>query len=789
MDTLTRGKFVGASVSRVEDDRFLTGSARYISDMKIAGAKHVAFVRSSHAHARITSVDTSMAEALDGVQAVITGAEMTEVAELVDQMPFENLLKTPQPVMARDRVRFVGEAIAAVVADDRYIAEDAAELVVVNYEPLDAVTNAVKAMEPDAPVLFDELGTNVLFRDVRKHGDTDAAFDAADRVFEGTYHANRFMAAPMETRGAIAQFETGPERLRIWSSSQTPHLLRMTLTGVLGIPEQNIRVSTPAVGGGFGQKISTTPEEVVVAALARRLGFPVKWIEDRRENLIAATHAKEQIITVEVAIDKDARILGLRARYIGDGGGYSFNTASVLVEPQVASRLMPSVYTIDNYDYEVVGVVTNKSPVGAYRGLGWTGGHSAREMLFDEIAREIEMDPAEFRRLNMIPPGSFPYRTCTDMLYDSGSYTESLEHAMKAIGYEELRERQLELRKQGRYIGIGISPYNELTGMGSESSAQAELPFPSHDNATVTLEPTGQVTVSVGLHSHGQGLETTLAQVTADALGVEMENIAVVFGDTAITPFGMGTYASRSAIIGAGTVSMAANKVREKVLGVASRMLEVSPEDLEVADGRISVVGAPDKGVTMAEAAGAGYFVPGLRGEGEDAFLSATMFYDPPATFSNGTIMAVVEVDPETTEIKLERIVAAEDCGTVINPMIVEGQVQGAIAQGIGGALLEDLAYTPDGQPLATTYMDYLVPSTMEVPPMDIHHLESPSPFSIGGVKGIGEGGLIGSPAAVIGAVLDALAPWNPKVRTLPVTPDRIIEIASGAPQDGAGGK
>ncbi|UGS35984.1 xanthine dehydrogenase family protein molybdopterin-binding subunit [Capillimicrobium parvum] len=775
--TFTRGKFVGARVPRVEDDRFLTGSARFIADVKVAGMKHVAFVRSPYAHARVVSVDVSQALALAGVAAVVTGEDLADVGRLVDAMQIEGLSKTPQPVLAVDRVRFVGEAVAAVVAEDRYVAEDAADLVVVEYEPLGAVTDAVAGMAADAPVLFEELGTNVLYRRSRAHGDTDSAFAAADRVFEGRFHTNRFMAAPMETRGAIATFETGPDRLHIQTSSQTPHLLRMALAGVLGMPEQRIRVSTPAVGGGFGQKIATSPEEVVVAALARRLGCPVKWVEDRRENLIAGSHAKEQIISLELAVTGEGRILGMRAQLIGDGGGYSFNTSSILVEPQVAAQSMPGVYDIANYDYEVIGVVTNKTPVASFRGIGWTAGHSARELLFDEVARDLGLDPAEFRRLNMIAPGSFPHRTCTDMLYDSGSYTESLADALEMVDYRALRERQRELRAQGRYIGIGISPYNELTGFGTDSASQAGFPFPSHDNAMVTVEPTGKVTVAVGFHSHGQGHETTFAQVAADGLGVAIEDVAVVFGDTSTSPFGMGTYASRSAIIGGGTVSLAAARVREKVLAAAGRLLEVSPEDLEIVDGRVSVAGDPDAGVSFAEVAGAAYFDPRVRGEGEDVYLSATMFYDPPATYSNGTIIAVVEVDPETTEITIERIVASEDCGTVINPMIVEGQVHGAIAQGIGGALLEHLAYDEQGQPLATTYMDYLIPTTMEVPRIDVNHLESPSPFSIGGIKGIGEGGLISAPAAVTCAVLDALAPWEPRLRTLPVTPDRIAEI------------
>jgi aerobic carbon-monoxide dehydrogenase large subunit len=774
---MRRGKFVGARVARVEDERFLTGAARFVADLKVAGARHVAFVRSPHAHARITSVDASRAQAMPGVLAVVTGADLADVGDLVDGMLIEGLAKTPQPVLARERVRFVGEAVAAVVAEDRYLAEDAAEAVAVEYDALGAVTDPVAAMDPQAPVLFDELGTNVLYRNAYRHGDAEAAFASADRVFEGTFHTNRFMAAPMETRGAIATFEVGPERLHIWSSTQTPYVLRMTLAQLLGMPEQRIRVSTPAVGGGFGQKMATYPEEVVVAALARRLRCPVKWIEDRRENLVAATHAKEQVVTLEVAVTEAGRVLGMRSRLIGDGGAYSFNTASVLVEPLHAAQMMPGVYDIANYDFDVIGVVTNKTPTGPFRGVGWTAGHSARELLFDEIARELSIDAAELRRRNMIAAGSFPYRSCTGMLYDSGSYAESLAQALEAVGYDELRRRQRELREQGRYIGIGISPFNELTGFGTDAGAQSRFPVASHDNATVTMEPSGKVTVAVGLHSHGQGHETTFAQLAADSLGVDMDDIAVEFGDTSTSPFGLGTHSSRSAIIGGATVSLAATRVREKLLNVAGRMLEVAPEDLEIADGRVSVVGSPGRGLSIPEIAAPAYFDPRVRGEGEEALLSATMFYDPPATYSNGTVVAVVEVDPETTEVRIERIVASEDCGTVINPMIVEGQIRGAIAQGIGGALLEHLAYDAEGQPLATTYMDYLVPTSTEVPAIEVHHLESPSPFSIGGIKGMGEGGLVSTPAAVANAVLDALAPWHPQIRVLPVTPDRIAEI------------
>ena len=773
LQILPRGKWVGARVKRVEDPRFLTGEARYLADIQIPGTVHAAFVRSPYGHARIRRVETSAAKALPGVIAVYTAEDVAALPPLASGLPIEGLKPTPQLVLAKHKVRFVGEAVAVVVAENHYIAEDAAELVEVEYEPLPAVTHAEGAMAADAPLLHEDLGTNVVYQKVTTLGDVEGAFAQADRVFRRRFHTNRFVASPMETRGCLSVYERASGQLTFYSSTQMPHMLRLYLSLFLGIPEHKVRVISPEVGGGFGQKMTIYPEEVVIAYLGKVLGRPVKWVEDRRENLAAATHAKEQIIELEAAVRADGKVLGMKARLIGDGGAYSFNTASALIEPLAAAGIVPGVYDIAAYQHEVVAVCTNKAPVGAFRAVGWTAAQTARELFFDEIARELGLDPAEFRRRNLI--SEFPHTTVTGMVYDSGSYRESLERALQLVGYDELRRRQAELRQQGRYLGIGISLYVEPTAWGSEIALQAGFPFPSHDNATVTIDPTGKVRVAVSVHSHGQGHETTLAQVAAEILGVSIDDVIVEHGDTERAPWGMGTYASRSAVIGGGMVALAAQEVREKVLRVASRLLEVAPEDLEIQDGTVFVRGAPDRSLSMFQVAYAAYLDGRVRAEGEEPLLSATKFYDPRATYSNGCIVTVCEVDGETGLVRLDKIVAVEDCGTMLNPMIVEGQVMGAIAQGIGGALYEAMVYDENGQLLTDSFVTYALPTATEVPELVIDHLETPSPVTIGGIKGIGEGGLLASPASVAGAVLDAIWPAGRAIEELPLTPERVL--------------
>lgn len=781
--SIRKGKWIGARVKRVEDPRFLTGAARYVADVQLPRMLHAVFVRSPHAHANIKRIDKSVLSGLGETVFVFTGQDLNAVPPLVDVVTLPTLKKTPQPVMSLDRVRWAGEAVAIVLHADRYAAEDAAEELgaAIEYELLPPVPSVEAAGKADAPILHPAIGTNEVYRETETHGDVKGAFEAADRVFSTRFYHNRYEAAPMECRGVLANYERADHQLTVWSSTQMPHFLGSIISGALGLPGQRVRVIAPEVGGGFGQKMCTTPEEIVIPYVATQLGRPVKWIEDRHEHLLAATQAKEEFINLDVAVKEDGTILGVRGEFVGDGGGYSFNTESALIEPALAAKSFIGPYRIDNFEEEVAALLTNKSPTAAYRGVGWTAANTVREIVLDDIARELDIDPADLRRKNMLDSDELPYRTVTGQIYDSGSYKESLDKALEAIDYSGFRKEQERLRHEDRYIGLGISAYVEQTAWGSDSAAQAGTPLPSHDNSTVTMDPSGKVLISTSVSGHGQGHETMLAQLAADALDIDISDVKVIHGDTHSSPYGLGTYASRSAVIGGATVARAAADVRRQVLRAAGHLLEASPEDLVIKDGTISVVGSPDVSRTMQEVAFAAYWDGDVRedepGESHQPLLSSTRFYDPPATYSNGCVVVRAEVDSETGKITLDRIVVVEDCGTVINPMIVEAQVHGAITQGLGGALLEHLIYNDDGQPLTTTYMDYLVPTATEVPPIEVFHLESPSPFSIGGIKGMGEGGQIAAPAAVANAVADALAPFGARVTSLPLSPDTVLRM------------
>ena len=756
--SIRKGKWIGARVERVEDPRFLTGAAKFVADLELPRMLHAVFVRSPHAHARIISIDKSILPGLGETTFVFTGEDMRDVPPLIDVVTLETLLKTPQHSLALGKVRFAGEAVAVVTHTDRYVAEDLAELLGggIEYEILEPVANVAAAGKAEAELLHPDIGTNEVYRETETHGDVEGAFEAADQTFSLHFHHNRYEAAPMETRGVLANYERPDSQLTVWSSTQMPHFLGSIIAGKLSLSNQRVRVIAPEVGGGFGQKMCTSPEEIVIPWVALQLGRPVRWIEDRREHLLSATHAKEQFVNLEVAVKTDGKILGIKGEF-------------------------PWPYRLETYQETGAASLTYKSPAAAYRGVGWTACNAAREIVIDEVARGLGIDPADMRRINMLNADELPYKSITGQIYDSGSYKESLDKALEAIEYPMFRAEQKRLREKGRYLGVGISSYVEQTAWGSDSSAQAGTPLPSHDNSTVTMDPGGKVTIGTSVSGHGQGHETSLAQVAADGLGIDIADVRVLHGDTLTSPYGLGTYASRSAVIGGATVARASADVREQVLRVAGRMFEVSPEDLLIEDGIISVAGAPSLSKTMAEVAFAAYWDGSLRddepGESHQPLLSSTRFYDPPATYSNGCVVVLTEVDTDTGVVRLDRIVVVEDCGTVINPMIVDGQVHGAIMQGIGGALLEHLIYDEDGQPLTTTYMDYLVPTAMGMPNMEVHHLETPSPFSIGGIKGMGEGGQVAAPAAVANAVADALAPFGARITHFPLSPDNILRM------------
>lgn len=775
-------QYVGARVPRVEDPRFLTGGHGYLDDIVLPGALHAAFVRSPHAHARITAIDTSEARAVPGVVGVFTAADLTGVEPIVTALERPEATPVSRSALATDTVRFVGDIVAVVVAQSRYLAEDGADLVDVEYEPLPAVLDAEAALAPDAPVLDGALGTNCFIHTEDSAGDVEGAFASAAHVFSKRFRVGRSAGAPLETRGTMADYDAASGRLTVWCSTQLPHLLRTFLAPTIGVPEGKLTVISPDLGGGFGVKAHINfPDEVIIPALSRQLRRPVKWIEDRYENLAASVHSKELIGDLEIAVAEDGRFLAFRGRYIGNSGAYAVVPWSGMVDPACAATMLPSIYDVRNVAWSADTVLTNKCPTGAVRGVGWSPGQLIRETLVEDIAKAMDIDPVELRVRNAIGPE--PYETALGARYDGGSYVESMRVARRAIDYDATRQRQKELREQGRYVGIGFSPFVEPTGFASEGAKQVGYPINFHDQTSVTVEPDGSVTVKTGLHNHGQGHETTFAQVVADRLGVRLEDVRVVRGDTDQAPYGMGTYASRSAVVANGALSYAAADVKAKLLRLAGALLEANPDDIELHDGQAAVRGVPSAAVPLASVAGFGYFGPKevVAPGGEEPALTSTRTYDPKENYANGTCAVVLEVDPELGTIRIERIVAVEDCGIMLNPTIVEGQIAGATAQALGLTLLEDAAYGEDGNFLAGSLMDYLYPTSAEVPEIEMEHLETPSAVTESGVKGVGEAGCVSAPAAIVNAVIDALAPLGVTIDRTPVTASYLRDLVREA--------
>jgi aerobic carbon-monoxide dehydrogenase large subunit len=781
------GKMVGARVRRVEDPRVLLGKSRYVDDIHLPGTVALTFVRSPYAHARITRIDVSAVKAHPGVHAVLTGADLAGVIPPLrveyDPVRAPRHKSCDWPVLAHDKVRFVGEAVAAVVATNRYVAEDAAALVEVEYDPVDVVWDMEKALEPGSPLVHEEWGDNVMQVLQAEIGEVAKAFQEADCVIAERFVTGRHMALPMETRGCLASFEAATDSLTVWSSTQVPHVLRTHLALLLNFPEHHIRVVAPDVGGGFGQKGHVFPEEVIAAFLARRLGRPVKWIEDRRENLSASLHAKHQIVQAELALKKDGTILGLKGRFVSDVGAYSEYPWGSAFEAGHAASTMPGPYKIPAYRFEALSVATNKTTVGVYRGVGLPIGVLVMERLVDLGAQELGLDPAELRLRNMIRKEEHPYTTLIGAEIESGSHQESLQMALGMLGYQDFRAQQRQYREQGRYIGVGIGCYVEGTAPSSQAFQAMGLAAGGYESATVRMDVTGKVTVLVGTHSHGQSHETTFAQVAADELGVPLVDVKIIEGDTTAVPYGWGTWGSRSAVTGGGAIILASGKVREKLLRAASRLSEVPADDLELAQG---VVRRQQDGATLLSIKETAQQVLLARVAGEEPGLEATSHYEPPlSTHANATHLATVEVDIETGQVKLLRYIVVEDCGTIINPLVVDGQIQGGVAQGIGTALYEQALYDENGQFLTGTLMDYLVPTAADVPRVEIGHIESPSPYTPGGIKGMGEGGAIAPPAAIANAVTDALAPFGVRVNEIPLTPERVLNCIARGQNEG----
>jgi carbon-monoxide dehydrogenase large subunit len=764
--------YVGAALSPRETRKLVLGRGSYVGDLTAPGLLHAAFVRSPHAHARLGRVEVEAARRAPGIAAVLTGHDLARAtAPLRIAPPIEGLRPMEMPTLPTDKVRFVGDLVACVIGEDRYQVEDACALVAVEYGPLPAVVDPERAQDPGLPRVDETIPANRPYAGVFAHGDVEAALGRADRVVEARFHQGRQTHAPLEPRGCLASWLPGEETLTFWHSTQIPHPMRSALAARLGIPESAVRVITPDVGGGFGQKIPLYREELATAAASRLLGRPVRWVETRRENLLAALHAREDIVDVRAAVRADGTILGLDVQILADFGAYAYFPANYMA--RVVGMMIPGAYRLRDYRYAIRAVLTNKCPSGPYRApmliCSWV-----TEGTVDAVARALELDPVEVRRRNMLDDGDLPYTTATALTYRSVYPRDTLEQALAKFDYKERRREQAAARAAGRIAGIGVATYVEPNTYGSEFYRTAGIPGSGHDAAIVRIEPSGAVSAQVGIVSQGQGHLTTVAQALADALAVPIERVRVSSGDTAAAPYGMGTRGSRGGVVSAGAALGAAQMLKQKLLRIAAHLLEAPLEDLELVDGQVRVRGAPAPALTLAQLAQKAYLAPTELPPGMEPGLEATHAYDPPAlTFSSGTHICQIEIDPETGRLTIPRYTIVEDCGRMLNPRIVEGQLHGATAQGLGGALLEEIVYAADGQNLSGTFMDYAIPTASEVPSFEIEHLERPDPGTPLGIKGMAEGGVMGASAAISNAVADAMAPLGVGAGRQPFTAHR----------------
>ena len=765
-------RYIGKPLKRKEDPRLIQGISHYVDDLNLAGMHYAAFLRSPHAHANIRSVDLSKARHASGVVLALSGADIDGAIQPVPcaaQIP--DMKPAARPVLARDRVRFVGEAVAVVVASDRYAARDALDLIEVDSEPLTPIVNPEKAIAKGAAPLHASHKDNVAFKWELEGGDLKAAFKSADKVIRQRIVNQRLIPVPIETRGVIADYQPGEGQLTVWSATQIPHLLRTQIASMLNFPETLVRVVAPEVGGGFGSKLNVYPEEALVAYLAIQLGKPVKWSESRRENFQATIHGRDQIDDFEVAVKRDGTILGLRCRVIADLGAY-YQLLTPLI-PTLTGLMMTGCYKIPAARMEITGVFTNKMATDAYRGAGRPEATYLIERVMDLVARELKKDPVEVRRKNFPEAKDFPYATPTGLIYDSGDYEKALDMAVKVADYKKLRQEQAKLRKEGRYMGIGVSTYVEICGMGPSSA----MPAGGWESATVRVEPTGRVSVMTGSSPHGQGQETTFAQMGADVLGIDPEQVQVVHGDTSIVPYGIGTFGSRATAVGGTAVYKSLQKVKEKLARIAAHIVGSDPERMVFADGKISAKESPKKSVAFGQAVSAAYVAKTLPADMEPG-LEATTFFEPSNfTYPFGTHICVVEIDAETGDVKLVRYVAVDDCGNVLNPLLVEGQVQGGIVQSVGQALFEEAVYDEQGQLITGELMDYALPRASDMCWIETARTVTPTPVNPLGVKGVGEAGTIGATPALAGAVADALAPFGVHHVDMPFKREKIWQL------------
>jgi carbon-monoxide dehydrogenase large subunit len=777
-----RPKNVGAPIKRTEDPRLLTGNGEYTADRKPDRPLHVAFLRSSQAHARILRIDAAAAREAPGIIAVLTADDVVEDFKPV--IPFSrmpNYYATPILPLACKKVRYVGEAIAAVVATSRYLAEDALELIDVEFEPLGAVALAELAVADDAPILHEEAGTNVLIAREFKKGDVAADLDAAAVRVGGRFEMTRKAPLAMEPRSYTAEYEKRREAITLYTSSNIPGIVRDAISESLDLPGNRLRVIAPDVGGSFGSKGSLYPEELLVCIAARKFRRSVKWTADRLEDISSSSQAFGEIVDAEMGFDANGIATSLQADVIGDVGAFSIYPWTCGLEPVQVVSFLPGPYKIGSYRGAVRGIATCKPPTGPYRGVGRPISTFVAERLMDLGAKALGIDPLEIRRRNLVRAEDFPYRIASGIIWDKTGFIECLDAAAEAAGYDGLRREQVEARRQGRLFGIGIACYAELTGIGSRIAVAPGMPINTgSETAKIVIDSTGAITAAFGVASHGQGLETTLAQIVADDLGARFEDVRVIQGDSDEVPMSTGTYASRSAVLGGGAAKRASKLLQDKIKRVASHLLEANADDIEVAEGKAVVLGT-DRMATFKQIAKAVYSDMKTLPVAAREELSATYTYDPiNGTTAAATHIAVVEVDPVTCFVRILKFVVAEDCGQIINPMIVDGQVHGGVAQGVGAALLEELIYDEDAQLLTASLVDYMIPSAPEVPLMDVVHVESESAAE-GGFRGMGEGGTIGAPAAIANAIADALSPLGIDVSILPMTPERIFKLIEQA--------
>jgi aerobic carbon-monoxide dehydrogenase large subunit len=779
MTTEMRERVVGRAIKRREDPQLITGKGNYLDDIKLPSMAHAAILRSPYAHANIVSIDTSKAAALPGVYGVYTGKDMLDINPLpcaFQAAGVQNNVNGPR-VLAADAVHFAGEGVAVVVAENRYIARDALDLIEVEYEQLPTTVDAELATKEGAPQLHENAPNNIVFNWTCGDKDaTDAGLAKADIVIKERIVNQRLIPTPMETRGALGNYNPGTDEYTLWITSQAPHVHRLVMCAfVMGIPEQKLRVIAPNVGGAFGAKIFMYPDYPLVLWLSKKTGRPVKYVEDRSENYKQTNHGRDHVTDVEIGATKDGKIVGLKVHTYANLGAY-LSTAAGGIPTVLYGRIITGVYDIPAAFCDVKGVYTNTAMVDAYRGAGRPEASYLIERMMDRVAGELGIDPAEIRRRNFIQPEQFPYKNAVGLLpYDSGNYEPALNKALEMAGYADFRKQQEEARKNGKYLGIGLSSYVEICGIAPTAWVMSEgWGAGLWESANVKVHLTGKVVVTTGSLPHGQGLETTFAQIAADELGVPYDDVEVEWGDTMGTPFGYGTYGSRSLAVGGVAMKKSLDKIKEKAKKVAAHLLEANPDDMVYEDGKAYVKGSPDKAKSIGEIAAATAVGASLPA-GVEPFLDETSYYDPPnCTFPFGTHISIVEVDADTGRVDLKRYIAVDDCGNQINPLIVEGQIHGGIVQGLAQALYEGAVYDENGQLISGTLMDYAIPTAAMSPHIETGFTVTPSPVNPLGVKGAGEAGTIASAQCVMNAIIDALAPFGVKHMQMPATAERV---------------